>query len=30
MKNIQHDISKLIGKDVEDGGAKGTKKSCYF
>ena len=30
LKNIQYDISKLIEKDVEDSGAKGTKKSVTF
>ena len=30
VKNIQNDISKLIEKDVEDSGAKGTKKSVSF
>ena len=29
-KNIQNDISKLIEKDVEDSGAKGTKNSVSF
>ena len=30
LKNIRNDISKLIEKDVEDSGAKGTKKSVTF
>ena len=30
LKNIQYDISKLLEKDVEDSGAKGTKKSVTF
>ena len=30
LKNIQNDISKLIEKNVEDSGAKGTKKSVTF